>query len=211
VRAETLERGRRDAGVRAVRAVDHQPEAREVGAEALEDVVEVAVGRNADVVDPAGRALGRLVEEGLDLLFRSVRELLAVAVEELDAVVLGRVVRGRDDGAEIEREQGHRGSREHAREHSIAARRDDAADERLLELHARGARVTPDEDAPASRPERRGTAEPLHELRGEVLSDHAPDTVGSEIPPSHGGGAYPGARGDRALRARPARVKLVKR
>ena len=42
------------------------------------------------------------VEERLDLLLLRVDELLPVAVEELDAVVLGRVVRRGDDDAEVE-------------------------------------------------------------------------------------------------------------
>ena len=43
--AELLERPRRDPGVGAVRAVDRDPQPRQVGAEPLDDVLEVAVGR----------------------------------------------------------------------------------------------------------------------------------------------------------------------
>ena len=55
--AELLERLRREAGVRAVRAVDGDAQAGEVGAEALEHVLEVAVDRDLDAVDLA--AAGR--------------------------------------------------------------------------------------------------------------------------------------------------------
>jgi hypothetical protein len=45
------------------------------------------------------------VEQRLDLLFGGVAEFPPVAVEDLDPVVLGRVVRSRDDDPEVEREQ----------------------------------------------------------------------------------------------------------
>ena len=73
----------------------------EVGAEALEHVLEVAVDGDVDAVDLAAARRGR-VEQRLDLLLRRVGELAALAVEELDAVVLRRVVRRRDDDAEVE-------------------------------------------------------------------------------------------------------------
>jgi hypothetical protein len=59
-----------------------------VRAEPLEHVLEVAVRRDADLVDLAAARPG-LVEQRLDLLLLLVGQLLAVAVEELDAVVLG--------------------------------------------------------------------------------------------------------------------------
>jgi hypothetical protein len=52
------------------------------------------------VLDAASTGGGR-VEERLDLLLLRVRQLLPVTVEQLDAVVLGWVVRRGDDGAEI--------------------------------------------------------------------------------------------------------------
>src|SRR6202011_4151420 len=42
----------------------------------------------------------REVQQTLDLLFYAVRELAARAIEEFDAIVLVRVVRGADDHAE---------------------------------------------------------------------------------------------------------------
>src|SRR5204862_3801763 len=65
--AELLERLRGEARVGAVPAVDRDAETAEVGAEALEHVLEVAVRGHLDPVDLAA-ARGRAVEERLDLL-----------------------------------------------------------------------------------------------------------------------------------------------
>src|SRR5205085_3835924 len=89
---------------------------------------------------------------------------------------------GGDDGAEVECEERDRGGRQHPGEDGIAARRDDAARERLLELGARAARVAPDEDAAALRPQRGGAAEPLDQLRSQLLADDTADPVGPEVP-----------------------------
>ena len=212
--AEPLERLRGDPGIGAVGAVDRDPEAGEVGAEALEHVVEVAVGVDADAVDRPAAAFGR-VEQRLDLLLGRVGELAAVLVEELDAVVLRRVVRSRDDDAEVEREQRHGGRREHAGEHGVPAGGDDAARERLLELGAGAAGVTADEDAAAAGPERRRLAEPLDEVDGQILADDATDAVGAEVPGGGGEGASASYRLENcgALRAlwRPAFLRSTTR
>ncbi len=84
-------------------------------------MLEVAVGRDPDPIDLAGLLAGLGVEERLDLLLGGVRQLPALVVEELDAVVLGRVVRGGDHGPEIEREQRDRGGRQDTREHRVPA------------------------------------------------------------------------------------------
>ena len=108
------------------------------------------------------------VEQRLDLLLRRVDELLTVAVEELDAVVLGRVVRRGDDDAEVEREQRDGGRRQHAGEHGVPARLHDAARERFLERLTRRARVPPEKDALVGvRPQRR-RARAFEEPRDEV-------------------------------------------
>ena len=128
---------------------------------------------------------GAAVEQRLDLLLRRVGQLVARRVEELDAVVLGRVVRRRDDDAEVEREQRDRGRRQHAAEDAVAAGGDDAARERLLELDAGRARVAADEHLRGAGPERRRAAEPLDELRREELAHDPANTVGAEVPARH--------------------------
>src|SRR5581483_6953601 len=148
--SELLECARRDVRICAVRAVDRDAEPAQIGAEALEHVLEVAVDRDADTVDLTAAGRGR-VEQPLDLLLDGIAQLMTVAVEELDAVVLRRVVRGRDDDAEIEPKEGDGRRRHDTREHRGAACRRDAARERLLELATRRARVAADEDAAASR------------------------------------------------------------
>ena len=108
----SLERLRRDARVGAVRAVDGDAQAGEVGAEALEHVLEIAVGRDVDAVDlRRRRGAGASSSASISSSAASV-SLLPVAVEELDAVVLGRVVRRGDDDAEVEREQRDRRRRQ---------------------------------------------------------------------------------------------------
>ena len=101
--------------VRAVRAVDGDPQPVRSEPKRSSDVLEVAVGRDAR----RGRSRRRRARRRRGAprsAPRLVAELLAVAVEELDAVVLGRVVRGGDDDAEVEREQRDRRRRQHAGE-----------------------------------------------------------------------------------------------
>jgi hypothetical protein len=90
-------------------------------------------------------------------------------------------VRGGDDAAEIERQQRDRRSREYTGDDGIAARRGNTACKCLLELDARGACVTADEDPAAAGPERGSAAETLDEVGGQVLADDATDTVRAEV------------------------------
>ena len=183
--AALLEGLRREPGVRAVRAVDGDPQPGQIGAEALDDVLEVRVGRDLDVLDLPLVDPGRRGEQLLDLLLGHVRELVPLRVEELDAVVLRRVVRRGDDDAEIEREQRDRGSRQHAAEDAVAAGGDHAARERLLELDAGGARVAADEHLRRAGPERRGAAEALDELGRDELAHDAAHPIGAEVLACH--------------------------
>ena len=181
--AEPLERRRRDARVGAVGAVDPDPEALELLSEALDHMVDVTAVDDVEVVDPPlVRVPGSFAEQRLDLLLRVVRQLLPVAVEELDAVVLRRIVGGRDDRAEIECEQGDGRRREHAREHGIPAGRGDAGREGALELAARAARVAADQDGPAAAPERHGPSQPLDESGRQVAPNHSADSIRTEVP-----------------------------
>ena len=183
--AEAAEGVGREAGVRAVGAVDDDPQPGQIRAESLEHVLEVRVGRDLDAFDRAlilGRRSG---EQRLDLLLGFVGELPAATVEELDPVVLGRVVRGGDDAAEVERLQRHGRSRQHPGDHAVAAGRDDTARERLLELDARLARIPADEDLLGAGPERGRPPETFDQLRRQELANDATHTIGAEVPPRH--------------------------
>ena len=153
----------------------------EVGAEVLDDVLDVPLDGVVRLLDRAAARPAR-VEERLDLELVRVGQLVALAVEDLDAVVLRRVVRGRDDEPEILREQRDRGCRQHAREHGGAAGLDDPARQRGLELRTRcrgcrGRRAR----GSATGPQRRGAAEPLDEVLGQRLADDAAHAVRAEV------------------------------
>ena len=91
----------------------------------------------------------RGLEQRLDRLLGGVGELEAVGAEELDAVVLERVVRGRDHhpeiGAHRAREHAHRRRRHRADEEDVHADRGEARGQRRLEHVARAAGVLADQ------------------------------------------------------------------
>ena len=123
-------------------------------------MLQIAVRRDADLVDVAASRRGG-VEQRLDLFLLYVGQLLAVAIEELDAVVLGRVVGRGDDAPEVERQECDSRGRQHPCDDRVAAGGRDPARKRLLELGPGGARVASDEDAAATGPQRCGAAETL--------------------------------------------------
>ena len=125
---------------------------------------------------------------------------MTLRVEELDAVVLGRVVGGGEDDAEILRQQRHRRRRQHATDDRDPAGRTIPHDG-LLERRAGAAGVAPDEDAPAPRPGRRGAAELLDEIESERLADDAANAIGAEVSASHGV-RRPGGEREHAVGAR---------
>src|SRR5207253_3307941 len=126
----------------------------------------------------------------LDLLLLRVRQLPALAVEELHAVVLRRIVGGGDDRADVLGKERDCRRGEHTREDRGPTRADDAAGERLLERRARRAGVPADEYAATSRPQRHGFAETLDELRRQVVAEDSANAVSAKVPPRHGGGTY---------------------
>ena len=191
VGAELGERLRGDARVRAVRTVDGDRELREIAAESLDDVARVARADHLEVVDaPFLLALRRIVEVALDLLLDRVGQLLALSVEELDAVVLRRVVRRGDDGAEVEREERDGGRRQDPGEDGVTSCRRDTRGERSLELAARRARVAADQHRAGVCPDRRRAPDPLDELGSERLPDDAPHAVGTEVSAPHQARSY---------------------
>ncbi len=109
----------------------------------------------ADAVG-GGQQLARVgVDQLLDLALGLVGELVAVGIEQLDAVVVERVVRGRDHHAEIgaqrARQHGDGGRRHRAEQEHVHADGGEARHQRRLEHVAGQARVLADHDAVAVR------------------------------------------------------------
>ena len=187
--AEAAEDLRRGPVGGAVGAVEQDPPGAEVEVEeAAVKLAQVVLERAVQGPDPADH-LGRgerLLELGLDFVLGVVVEFEAVGGEDLDAVVLIGIVRGGDDGGEVEAvaadEQRRGRGREHPAEQRVAACGGDAGRHRGLEHLPGLARVTDDQDLRAGRGlvGDRGTRQPQRELRGEELTRAATDTVGAE-------------------------------
>ena len=159
--AELPQRLGRDLVGGAIGAVDDDPHAleRHVAAERPLGVFDVA---GLHVVDAPGAAeVGRAgehrgdfaVHQRLDPRLDFVRELIAVRPKELDAVVLVRVVRGRDHHAEIAahraRQHRDRWRRHGAQQQHVDAHRSEAGDQRIFDHVAREPGVLADHHAMA--------------------------------------------------------------
>ena len=196
--AEIGEDSRRHLVGRPVRAVDDDLQSRQVGALRQHRHAELLVG-DARLVDARCLAEmdrfareGRLVEVRLDLLLEFVGQLAAVLVEELDAVVFVRVVRGADHHAELAtellRHVRDAGRRQRTDQAHVDAGGDEARLERGFEHVAGQARVLADECGAAIGREHagRGAREPQRELDGHgFLADPAAHAIGAEILPGH--------------------------
>ena len=232
------ERLGRDAGCRAVRAVEHDVEAVEAvrqRAEQVHDVAVLGVGEPADAADAgAGRAAASARPSArLDAVLDHVGELGAADGEELDAVVGRRVVRRRDHHAEVgarcrRSRNAAAGVGMHAGvEHVDAGAREPGRDGGGEEL-ARDARVARDDGrraaaggarASAWRPLPRTTAaawaRPQGEVGGEVAVGQPPDPVRAEEPrhAARAGARISASRTADALRAflRPAFLRSMTR
>ena len=159
--AELPQHGRRHLVGGAVGAIDDDLQAVERGAlrEAVLHELDVAA---RCVVDPLGAAeavalrqltpLAAIVDghAGLDLGFDVVRQLVAVGPEQLDAVVLKRIVGGRDHDAEIgahaARQHGDGRRRQRAGEHHIHAAREEAGCQGVFQHIAGKPRILADHD-----------------------------------------------------------------
>jgi hypothetical protein len=124
----------------------------------------------------------------LDARLGLVGQLAAAGIEELDAVVLVRIVRGADDHAEVAletlRQVRDAGGRQRADQHHVHARCDEARFERRFEHVAGEPRVLAHEDRAAFGREhaRRGTRQPQRELDGErMLADSTAHPIGTEV------------------------------
>jgi hypothetical protein len=181
-----------------------------IGTGAVVEQPDLAVAR-----PPARRELP------FDLVLEVVGQLVPEGPEELDAVVLGRVVRGADHdagaGLELGREERDRGRRLDAGEDDVGARGPDPLGERPLERLARGARVAPDDQGRpmtlvAREHRHRRAPEPEREVVGQLAPVHAAYPVCPEEAPHIGlkatrnrptGTRTPPARRCRALRPTP--------
>ena len=127
-----------------------------------------------------------VLQGGLDRKLGVVGELVAVAAEELDAVVLVGVVRGRQHDGEVERvavQQQRRGRRrQHAAEQRVAARGRDARGHRRLQHLAGLARVAQEEHTRAlgGQLRGRGARQPERQLRAHLLARDSSDAIRPE-------------------------------
>ena len=156
-RPESPERLRRRLVGRAVGAVQRHPAPREVQpGEALLERAQVVLKRPVQPAHAADarRGDGRLPHSRLDVCLVGVGQLEAVGAEDLDAVVVVRVVRRRDDGGQVEPvpldQQRRRRRGQHAGQEGLATGRRDARREGRFQHLAGLARVPEHQDPPAA-------------------------------------------------------------
>src|SRR5439155_24639651 len=181
--AEPPEDARRHAIRRAVGAVEHDREPAELEREGPAEEVDVVrlrarVGDEAaDPGAPRARRAVLALEALLDLVLPGVGELRALRGEQLDAVVLERVVgRAEHDsavGAKPFREERDRRGREHADRVALGTGGQQPRHERGLEERSRQARVASDDKPHA-------VGRVLAEERRDELTPDAEREVGGE-------------------------------
>ncbi len=142
------------------------------------------------------RLLRARVHQRLDLGFRLVGELVALGVEQLDAVVGEGIVRGGDHDAEIgsqrAREHGHGGRGHRPQQEDVHAHGGEARHQGRLDHVAREPRVLADHHAvraPAAVGEQLAGrhADAERDLRGHGQPvGEAADAVGAEVLARHG-------------------------
>ena len=138
-------------------------------------------------------AVDRLVEQLLDLLFDVVGKLEALRAEQLDAVVLEQIVRGRDHDAEIGAhrfgQHRYRRRRHRAEQQHVHANRGKARDHRVFDHVAGQPGVLADHDAMAMLAALKHQTGRLPHLERELRRDQpigaAPNPVGTEIFAAH--------------------------
>ena len=175
-----------------VGAVKHDAQPRQVGVQLTDDMLHIvdrsdlAAGDAADIVITFTAAVFDL---RLDLILDIVGQLEAVAIENLDAVVLHRVVGGRDHDAGVGAVELHKignsRCRHNTQQNGVGTRRADAGGKGLLQHLAGDAGVAPDDDAgilvEMLCQHGGGTAPNAHgQLAAEILVRDAADPVGSK-------------------------------
>jgi len=185
IRSKLPEHGRAQLGGRAVRAVDRDLHAAQIGADRLDEVRNVGVLRprvvGVDLADGvAGGTIPLGVHKSLDLVLHGVGQLIAAVREELNAVVGHRVVRGGDHDAEVNgvlggRQMRDRGSGNDADAGHVHAGARQTRREGVVEELARDTCVAADDRAGLGAVRTQGAAElagcRLAELQREVRSD----------------------------------------
>ena len=152
---------------------------------------------------PSSRALGQPlghvgVDQRLDLMLDLVGQLVAVRAEQLDAVVVERIVRGRDHDAEVGAHRAGQhgdGRRRHrAEQQHVHADRGEAGDQRGLDHVAGKPRILADDDAMAVLAAAEDEAGRLADLERQFRRDHAvgaaANAVGAEILANHNRGPH---------------------
>ena len=202
LRARPAQRLRREAVGRAVRAVGHDPQARQRRLRLVrqrgQQVVQVPLVLGAGVADPAelrgGRPPPPARQPGLDIVFHRVRQLDPAAAEELDPVVPGRVVARRDDhaegGVQGPGQVGHAGRGDDPEPEHVDPGAGQPGHHGRLEELARGARIPAHHGhrapgraraaPPCTENGGRGHAEIHGQARGQFMTSDPPDTVRTE-------------------------------
>ena len=124
-----------------------------------------------------------LGNEFLDFIFDRVRKLEAIRVEELDAVVLRRIMRcGNHDaaiGMQFANQQRHGRRRNNSRKQRIAARTRNAGNHRRLEHVAAFARIFAHDNGLAHK-RCRSLPKPIRQFAGKVDVRHTTHAIGSK-------------------------------
>ncbi len=194
-----LPQGRgRDLVGGTVGAVDHHPQSVELdrlGQRALGEL-DVAILHAVDAlgapeIGRLGDALAQVgFDQPLDLVLELVRELVAVRPEQLDAVVVVWIVRGRDHDAEIGAhracQHGDRRGRNRSGEQHVHTDRGEASHQRVLDHVTGEPSVLADQHPMAMLAALEQQAGRLPDLQGEVRGQRpvvrlAANAVGSEI------------------------------
>ena len=165
------------------------------GSDCMRDIALYAISQGGDAANTAAFGTRRVLiaeHEALDGDLSLVVELVAVAVDEFDAVVFKRVVRGGDDDTEVRAKLGaeHGDGRcgQLSGENDIDTGGIETRSERRLEHFARSTRVAAQHDLgtlPALRfaaeHDGSGLREAHDELRGHGMTiGHGTDAVGAE-------------------------------
>ena len=200
--AEFPQRRRRDLVGGAIGAIDDDAQARQrhgARQRALGEF-DIAVMHAVDALGAAERIrvgqrdLDILVEQRLDARLDLVGELVAVRAEQLDAVVVIGIVRGRDHhadiGAQRARQHGDGRRRDRAEQEHIHAGRGEAGDQRVLDHVAGKPRILADHDAVAMVAALERQAGGHADLHGDFRRHRKfvglpPDPVRAEIFSSH--------------------------